>query len=128
MLNADQSPRLNSLELTDLGLWVHLGCMAEERATPQEVRLTVTLRFHEAPKGCVTDELSETICYAEIAEGLKDHADSREFNLIERLAFASYAIVRKIAGAKAEVQIRVHKVRPPVPTLLGGSSYQCGDF
>jgi dihydroneopterin aldolase len=114
--------------LEDLSLQVRLGCSESERATPQEVRLTVELRFEGAPKAIFSDDLNETICYAKISEALKKRLQSREYKLIEKMAADAFETVYEFSQAQAQIGIAVHKVRPPVEFLKGGSWYKCGDF
>ncbi len=116
------------LSLNDLSLKVHLGCEAVERLVPQEVRVSVEVRWPEAPMGEVSDELSDTVCYAELANALTQLCEGREFKLIETLASESLRVVRTAASAGPLIGLCVHKVRPPVPHLLGGAKYYCGDF
>lgn len=118
----------NALRIEDLSLSVHLGCTAEERAVAQEIRATVELRFLEIPKGTTTDSLQDTVCYAQISEAIRKHCESREFQLVERIGYEVYGIVRELTGPNVEVGISIHKVRPPVENLRGGIFYRCGDF
>ena len=118
----------HSLFLEDLKLSVRLGCTADERAVPQEVRLSVEFRFENAPGGYQSDRLEETVCYAQVSQALKRHIETREYNLIEKIAADGYRIVKEISGAGAMVAFVAHKVRPPVEGLLGGTKYRCADF
>jgi 7,8-dihydroneopterin aldolase/epimerase/oxygenase len=118
----------HSLYLEDLRLSVRLGCTADERATPQEVRVSVEFRFEEAPLGFESDRLDQTVCYAQVSEALKKHIEAREYNLIEKIAADGFRIVKEISGAGTMVSLTAHKVRPPVEGLLGGTKYRCADF
>lgn len=123
------TPKLfHSLRLEDLRLAVHLGCTPEERAVVQEVRIAVELRFLVAPFGTESDELSDTVCYAEISDKITRHCESREFKLIERMGFECYHLVRELTDREVGVAVTVHKVKPPVNNLRGGAHYRCGDF
>lgn len=122
------SAPFHALRINDLSLQVHLGCSAEERAQTQEVRVAVELRFRECPPGAQTDLLKDTLCYAEISSSIRSHCETREFQLIERMAFEVYQRICEMVGSQAEVAILIHKVRPPIPGILGGTSYACGDF
>lgn len=97
---------------------------------PQEVRVSVELRFAKAPKAVTTDELTDSVCYAQISEGIraKCEAQGMEYRLIERMAYDIYDVVREIAGSGTKIGVIVHKVRPPVENLRGGSVFCCGDF
>jgi FolB domain-containing protein len=118
----------HALRVEDLRLQVRLGCEAGERARVQEVRITIEFRFAEPPKGFDTDSLQDVIDYAAIASGLRRHIEGRDYHLIERVANDAFQIARDHGKEWAKIGIRVHKVRPPVEGLSGGSVYQCGDF
>src|SRR6186713_1836684 len=73
----------HTLSLRGLQLEVHLGCTQPERARPQRISINATIRFERAPRACASDELSETVCMAVLAEALGDVCRTREFALIE---------------------------------------------
>jgi dihydroneopterin aldolase len=127
-LASSRRPRFHALRVQDLVLQVHLGCSAEERAKPQEVRVTLEFRFTEPPGGAVSDKIEEALCYAEVCTAVRRLTDSSEYCLIERLASEIYGVAAEMAGPAAQTAVRVHKVRPPVADLSGGSVYVCGDF
>ncbi len=116
------------LRIEDLSVQVRLGCLADEREIPQEVRYTVEFRFPHEPAGVRSDEIGDTICYAKVSEKLKDLCARNEFKLIERLAVESYEALQDLASDGILIGLSLHKVRPPVDGLLGGSHYACGDF
>lgn len=122
--------KYHSLSLEELSLHVHLGCTPEERAFRQEVRVSIEIRFSEMPMAVENDQLTDTVCYAEISQAVQSTCEEREYHLIERMAGEIYQIARKIVGpeSKAQLGVTVHKVRPPVPSLRGGSHYRIGDF
>ena len=133
-MNQIANPAAHALRIEDLSLQVKLGCLPEERAQTQEVRFTVIFRFAHAPRGAATDEITDTICYAEISEVLRTLCASDEFKLIERLGIEAYNKLREFLNAargdhkQTKLALSVHKVKPPVVGLLGGSHYECGDF
>lgn len=114
------------LKVNNYSLMVHLGCTAEERATPQEVQVSVRIAFAEAPPGEKTDQLGHTVCYAEICERFKEFCENKEFQLVEKLGADLLAELKKVTSNKAELQI--YKVHPPVQGLHGGVEYVCGDL
>ncbi len=124
----DYAPPFHVLRIDELILAVRLGCLEEERAQPQEVRLSAEFRFHDAPRGVWSDDLKDTICYGKLSEALRQHVEAREFRLIERLAHECYVILKEFARGQAAAAVRIHKVKPPVEKLVGGSTYLCGDF
>ncbi len=122
-------PKFSVLRIGDLTLNVKLGCTAEERAVPQEVRLSVEIRFPLLPSGSFSDSLDETVCYAQVSRVLKEHCETREFKLIERIGVEGYSLLKELTKHQnLEISLQVHKVRPPVQDLQGGSHFICGDF
>lgn len=109
---------------------VSLGCTVDERATPQEVRVSVDLRFPTAgaPVGVQSDDLRDTVCYARICQALREHATGREFQLVEKMAGDFYAVIKTIVERRAEIAVTVHKVNPPIERLAGGVEFRIGDF
>ena len=120
--------QFHSLCVDQFSCSVRLGCLAEERAVPQEVRFSLEFRFPDMPKGAVTDEIADTVCYAKVTSILQEHCASGEFKLIERLAVEALQKLRETVDGQILIGLKLLKVRPPVEGLLGGSIYKCGDF
>jgi 7,8-dihydroneopterin aldolase/epimerase/oxygenase len=116
------------LECNGARLWVRLGCGAEERAQPQAVDLDLAVRFAELPPACESDKLGDTVCYAELVEVARRAVAGREFHLVERLAHALFAELRRLVPPGAELWLRVTKLHPPVAELAGGVAFSLGDF
>jgi dihydroneopterin aldolase len=111
-----------------LRLNVRLGCSAGERALIQPVDIDVLIKFDQPPKGLVSDELDETICYAQLSENLKETIETREFQLIEHMAHEAFQSLKKMISNSNQLAIRVHKLKPPVANLNGGTSFVFGDW
>src|SRR5690606_20290554 len=105
-----------------------LGCTAEERSVPQEIRVSVQFLFHNPPRGTISDDLRDTICYAKISEVIGEFISSKEYCLIEKLAADLHDVLKSVVEGRAEISLSVLKVRPPVENLLGGVDYRIGDF
>ena len=108
------------LDIEAIRLQVRLGCMPEERAVPQAVEVKLTIRFATLPAACWTDELADTVCYAELAQLAREHCAGREFRLIERLALELHGLVRARLPKGARLALTVAKLAPPVPELERG--------
>ena len=117
----------NSLRLEGLSFLIRLGCSEEERRLPQEVRISLEVRFPEAPLGTLSDKLEETVCYGMLADGLRAYFNGREFSLVEKVAQEAFQILREFCP-RTLVAVEVEKVRPPVEGLRGGAIFRCGDF
>ena len=113
--------------MRDLRYVLALGCTAEERARPQEIGISVEIRFAAEPRGVRSDELSGTVCFGELASAFGRHFAGKEYRLIERVAGEAYEIARELSRG-AQVAVKVHKLKPPVANLVGGAVYACGDF
>jgi dihydroneopterin aldolase len=124
--------RHSSLTLQGLLCEARLGCTADERAACQGVSFDVTVRFAATPagypRGCVTDELTDTACYAEISSVIRQVCARGEYRLIEKLGFDAFVAVRERLAPDTKLWIRAKKLRPPVEGLSGGASFCFGDW
>jgi dihydroneopterin aldolase len=113
------------ITLQRLELDAFLGWPAAERAVLQPVSIDVTLRFPLPPKGCVTDDLQDTHCYATLVEKIRATVAEQPYRLLENLGYAIYHTV-KAAVATAHVAVDIKKL-PPIPNLAGGVTFSIGD-
>lgn len=116
-------PLGGELSIEDLEMWVHLGCSAGERATPQPVLLSVALRFGAPPRACETDELDDTICYAELSEVARGISASRDFKTVESMAWEIARGFRDRLPGSVRMTLRLAKPRAPVEGLRGGVAF-----
>ncbi|WPY00154.1 Dihydroneopterin aldolase [Candidatus Trichorickettsia mobilis] len=118
---------LPKLKITDLRLWVHLGCSAEERSNPQAVSISAHFVFPVAPKGAYTDLISDSICYRRAVELIKEAVEGKEFNLIEHLAVrvydALFSYINEVGYNNLKIKVVATKISPPIPGLYGGVSF-----
>lgn len=113
-----------NLLISDLRLWVHLGCSAEEKSSPQLVSIDVDFTFKSPPLGLTTDQLKDTICYLEVVQNIQSLVQSKQFNLIEHLTHEIYRAINNLLLRKkhiiSSVKVTTHKTAPPVPGVHGG--------
>lgn len=113
-----------NLLISDLRLWVHLGCSAEEKSSPQLVSIDVDFTFKSPPSGLTTDQLKDTICYLEVVQNIQSLVQGKQFNLIERLTHEIYRAINNLLLRKkhiiSSVRLTTHKIAPPVPGVHGG--------
>lgn len=114
--------------IKDLRLMLHLGCTEVEQSVPQMVAVDVVINLESEPKGCITDKLSDTLCYGHIAQALRLGVEGKRFHLIEHvnasLHKALVANVGKDSGV-ASVRMSVCKLAPPIEGLHGGVTFTC---
>lgn len=97
------------LKIENLELKVHLGWPEEERQNLQKVCINITLTFPGKPMAAETDELTDTVCYASIADDLKAQLQGQTFKLLEHLGEHCYEIVNKhVLGAK-KIELSITK-------------------
>ena len=118
----------STLSLNGLRLKVKLGCHEEERQIPQTVRFDVLLRFASLPKGCSSDELTDTVCYAEMSHKVREVCERREYQLIEKLAWDAFVELKEIIPPRVKLLVKATKEKPPVEDLEGGTTFQVGDW
>ncbi|MDB5038964.1 MAG: folB [Bacteriovoracaceae bacterium] len=106
---------------------VKLGCLADERAHPQDVRFSCRLDFREEPLANLTDELKDAICYDKLTQLIASACSQREFKTVEHLAHICFEKIRSDLPASIKLFLEVHKVKPPIQNLLGGVRFTLED-
>jgi dihydroneopterin aldolase len=113
-----------SLIISDLRIWVHLGCGEEEKIHPQMVSIDVDIIFSKIPSAVVTDNIEDAACYLIISRSIQELLTSRRFNLIEHMSVEVHKVVSQSLLDKADIismiKVSLRKVSPPVPGLHGG--------
>jgi dihydroneopterin aldolase len=98
---------LHQIEIRRLKVNCHIGVPEEERALPQQLRVTVKLSLAK-PFHAMADEISRTLDYAALAAAIQDLASSRPRRLIETLAADVASHVMRFA-AVTTVEVTVEK-------------------
>ncbi len=117
----------SSLYIEDYALGCHLGCTAEERKEPQEIRISLKISFFSQPKVCLSDKLEDTICYAKICTLMKSVVDEKHYSTVEHLGYQILTKLKIRFSSHYKFTLELHKVSPPVEGLLGGVVYSCSD-
>lgn len=121
--NSEKKPLCNLL-ISDLRVWVHLGCRAEERFYPQLVSINIDFTFKSPPLGLTSDKLEDTVCYLESVQHIQHLVQDKQFHLIEHLTHDIYLAINNLIAHKKHlvscIKVTVHKVAPPVPNVHGG--------
>lgn len=100
--------RMNSqLILEKLNLHAKLGHTAKERHLPQRISLQIKLGFDHLLDACTTDNLINTICYADLADDLQQFCDDRSFKLIEALTYQLYQFLKIKLSEKINGKISI---------------------
>ncbi len=118
-------PPYNQIKLNDLSLRLNLGWPEDERQQKQTVLVSIILKFSSMPIGCKTDDLTNTICYAELTQQLTTQCERKIYKLIEHLAYDIYQQIKTRYAIDCQVSI---KKQPPIENLQGGAVFVCGDW
>lgn len=98
---------MDKILLTDLTVEGILGVYEFERVTPQPIRINLTL-FTDLRRAGESDDLRDTVNYAELAEAVRAHAQSAARFTVEALA-ADIAKRCLQSPAVTKVIVRVEK-------------------
>lgn len=110
--------------LQRLELSVHIGTEPEERALRQLIEVSVTVRNHTQPAGCLSDRLADTLALDAVAERVRGIAEAGSFALLEHLAQRLHDGLGELCPPGSALDLRVTKLAPPIPRLRGGTSFR----
>lgn len=110
----------DAIRLRGLQLLAFCGVLPEEidRRQPFEVDLTVEVDLAAAGR---TDALEDTIDYGALADTVVELAEARRYSLLERFATDIAEVVLAADDRITFVEVRLDKMRPPVPHQLDRS-------
>ncbi|EUJ47110.1 dihydroneopterin aldolase [Paenilisteria rocourtiae] len=105
---------MDKIYLNELAFYGYHGVMPEENTLGQNfvVSLVLGLSIEKAGK---SDEVSDTVSYAEVYETVKEITENHRFQLIE--ALAETIATKVLAGYPLlkEITVKVIKPNPPIP-------------
>jgi dihydroneopterin aldolase len=108
------------LEVRGARLSARLGWGEQERSRAQAVDLTLRLEFASLPRACETDQLADTVCYAQLIERARAVCAKGEFRLVEHLAQVLADELQPLLPGGTALELTLGKVQPPLPELAGG--------
>lgn len=101
------------IEIKGLKATARHGVYEEEKRNPQPFVFDVRLEL-DARGAAKSDDVSDTVNYAEVSRLVYDFCTGNCFNLIERLAYgAAFLIAEKFTAIRA-AEVTVHKPQAPV--------------
>lgn len=104
--------------------WVSLGFSVEERAQLQKISIDLAVEFKLAPQTCHTDQLHDTVCYADMCAKITDILSGKAFSTIERLTQDLFNGIASLPPKGSLLRVEVKKNNPPIVNLNGGVTYQ----
>jgi dihydroneopterin aldolase len=118
--------RYATLSIRHLELHVNLGWRKKERSHEQAILLDLDIRFPSLPKACMTDDLEDTVCYAQLIEEIRTQVATKNYKLIEHLSAEIYTIAKTHLPKKSQLNVRIIKY-PKVEGLTDGVCFSYGD-
>ena len=96
----------DEIRIAELELMARIGVPDEERAQPQRLVVSLTLRPHN-PFAELTDNIAQTVDYAAVCEEVRRFVSARHVKLIETLAHEmAEHLLRTFALARVELELR----------------------
>jgi 7,8-dihydroneopterin aldolase/epimerase/oxygenase len=105
--------------VTRIAVFAYHGLLAEEARLGQRFYISLDCRLDLGPAGR-SDDVAQTVSYADLTEIVTRIATERRFALIEALAEAIAAEILAQHPAITMVQVRVDKPSAPVPAVIEG--------
>lgn len=115
------------LRINDAEFEVTLGFFPEEREQKQTVKVDVLVQFSNLPKACVTDQLDDACCYADLVENIQKVCDACSYELIESLSYRIFQQLRSGIGSQDQIAVRVKKLKIPLKQIKNSASFCCQD-
>lgn len=126
-MTAENSLIKSKITLLELKLNVFLGWPKSERIKKQTISLQVEIDFPEPPLGCVTDNLDDTFCYAELVKTIQETINTREFHLVEYLGHEIYHTIKQKLSSSVNVMVHITKKPSVLKSLANGVKFSYGD-
>lgn len=108
---------MDHLKMTEMTFHGYTGCLPEEKENGQTFIVSVDMAFSRN-KGALTDNLEDTVNYAELYELIKKFVTTSKGNLIENLAYEIGLIVLNYTLLPDSVVVTVSKPDAPVEGMF----------
>lgn len=121
------TPKTHStLFIRDLELNINLGWRTAERKLEQAVLLNMEIHFPKQPKACASDNLDDTVCYADLINEIRQKIAKKHYRLIEHLSAEIFQIAKSFLPSRSKLSVAITKY-PKIDGLRGGVSFVHGD-
>jgi dihydroneopterin aldolase len=108
--------------ISGISFYGHHGVSEEEQILGQRFLVDVELTVDLRPAG-VSDDLTQTVDYADVVKRVAAIGRTRRFRLLEALAEATATDLLELKNVQ-EVRIRVVKCAPPLPDVVGSAAVE----
>jgi len=105
----------DQIVLENLQFYGYHGCLVEENKLGQKFAVSLRISADLRAAGR-SDDLAQSINYAEVCEAVKSIMEGPPSKLLENLAEKIAEAVLHLGAI--EVEVKVKKVHPPIPVLM----------
>lgn len=112
----------SSLSISDFELPVFLGWTEQERSEAQIVLLSFKIIMRQTPQACVSDQLADTYCYAQLIQKIEQQIAGQRFQLIEHLALTIHTCIKQSINENDRVRVTIKK-HPKIAGLNGYAAF-----
>lgn len=112
----------DAIHLRGLKFYAYHGVMNEEKVLGQQFIVDVDL-YKDLNKPGLSDQVTDTINYAEVYELIKGIVIGEKFNLLERLAEEIASQILKGFSCEA-IRVEVHKPQAPISGIFEDASVE----
>ncbi len=113
---------MDIVEISDLRCYGYVGYFPEEKILGQWFEVNIRIAY-DLSKAGQSDELTDTINYAEVVKLIKERIANSKYALIERLSEVIAQDILKIPLVQ-NVKLRLTKISPPIPDFSGQVSLE----
>ncbi|WP_455540071.1 dihydroneopterin aldolase [Terrisporobacter sp.] len=108
---------MDKIILSNLGFYGYHGVLNEEKVLGQKFFMDVEL-FLDTKKAGISDDMNQSVSYADVYNIIKDITENKKFNLIEALAEnVASEILEKFILINS-IMVRVKKPEAPVSGMF----------
>lgn len=109
---------MGKIRIKNMQFYTYNGALPEERVLGQKIEIDATLKLSLTAAG-QSDDLNQTVSYAEVYEVIKAYVESHSFDLIEALTYGVLDELETHFSEKVKsVKLQVRKYHVPIPGIF----------
>ncbi|MGX7417222.1 dihydroneopterin aldolase [Carnobacterium gallinarum] len=109
---------MDKIRINNLKFYTHNGVLKEEKRLGQQLEIDIELQLSLRKAG-ETDDVSQTVNYAEVNEKIAQHTSHYSYDLIEGLASGILDDLESTYSKQLKkIIIRVRKYSVPMPSIF----------
>jgi dihydroneopterin aldolase len=106
-----------AVSIQGLILDLKIGVSEEERLCHQKIGIDIVLSYAVPPKGCITNNIDQVICYEEVCTKIRKLVEKKQFKLIESLTHYLY---KKLKASYQDCLVCIKVTKHPKIKYLDG--------